>query len=256
MDSSPANGLVSEDPYVKRWGYPGDLHYGDLHHYDFYSDCELPASFPNARFVSEFGFQSLPSFETYAKALAPADYNRKSEMLLFRQRHEGGNDQIEYMIDLHFKLPPAEAAGGGAAAQAKVFDDYLYLTQLQQSRCYETAITNWRRQKGAPARTMGALYWQLNDVWQGPTWSSIEYGGKWKPLHYTIKRVFAPIIVSGYQDAGTGTVFVHLTSDLKPEDAVAGTLRVRLLSYKDSATPANEWTKEVAIRGNETCVTN
>lgn len=36
----------TQDPYVKRWGYPGDLHYGDLHHYDFYSDCELPASFP------------------------------------------------------------------------------------------------------------------------------------------------------------------------------------------------------------------
>jgi len=46
VDSSPSNGLISRDPYVKRWGQPGSLNYGDLHHYDFYSDCELPTSFP------------------------------------------------------------------------------------------------------------------------------------------------------------------------------------------------------------------
>ena len=59
-----------------------------------------------------------------------------------------------------------------------MFENYLYLTQLQQARCYEMAITTWRRFKSTPAHTMGTLYWQLNDVWQGPTWSSIEYGGE------------------------------------------------------------------------------
>jgi len=46
---------------------------------------------------------------------------------------------------------------------------------------------------------------------QGPTWSSIEYGGKWKPLHYALKKVFAPVLVSGYHDPATGTVNVHVT---------------------------------------------
>ncbi|KAM3569828.1 hypothetical protein VYU27_008077, partial [Nannochloropsis oceanica] len=252
VDSSPANGVIAGDPYIKRWGYPGDLTYGDLHHYDFYSDCELPASFPNARFVSEFGFQSLPSFETYSKVLAPEDYNRKGDMLLFRQRHEGGNDQLEYMIDLHFKLPPAEASAN--QSQAKVFDDYIYLTQLQQSRCYDTAISSWRRHKATPARTMGALYWQLNDVWQGPTWSSIEYGGKWKPLHYALKKVFAPVLVSGYHDPATGTVNVHVTSDLKPSDRTEGVLRTRLYAYKDSSVPLNEWNETVAMQGNDSAL--
>jgi len=71
------------------------------------------------------------------------------------------------MIDLHFKLPPSTAPDGNGVTQKKIFDDYIYLTQLQQSRCYETAITNWRRQKSTSAKTMGILYWQLNDVRRG-----------------------------------------------------------------------------------------
>lgn len=39
--------------------------------------------------------------------------------------------------------------------------------------------TEWYRKhrntllKDGRGLTMGALYWQLNDVWQAPTWSSI-----------------------------------------------------------------------------------
>lgn len=100
----------------------------------------------------------------------------------FRQRHEHGNEEIEGQIGRHYRLPPVEvdeSSGDDGITQRKVFDDYLYLSQVQQAACYDTAISKWRRAKANAAKTMGVLYWQLNDVWQGPTWASIEYGGGW-----------------------------------------------------------------------------
>ena len=75
---------------------------------------------------------------------------------------------------------------------------------IQQSRCYEIAITTWRSQRPATVSSadiaeiadgrvvsgpgaMGILYWQLNDIWQGPSWSSVEWDGRWKPLHYAVR---------------------------------------------------------------------
>ncbi len=42
---------------------------------------------------------------------------------------------------------------------------------------------------------MGLMYWQLNDIWQAPTWSTIEYGLKWKMAHYYVRQMYAPIYV-------------------------------------------------------------
>ena len=42
---------------------------------------------------------------------------------------------------------------------------------------------------------MGSLYWQLNDIWQAPSWASLEYGGSWKLLHYAIKRAYSPVLL-------------------------------------------------------------
>jgi beta-mannosidase len=76
------------------------------------------------------------------------------------------------------------------------------------------AIEHWRRNM---PRTMGTLYWQLNDCWPVASWSSIDYRHRWKALHYMAKRFFSPLLISGVEDAEKGTVAIHVTSDLLEE---------------------------------------
>ena len=40
---------------------------------------------------------------------------------------------------------------------------------------------------------MGFMYWQINDIWQAPTWSTIEYELKWKLSHYYVRHMYAPV---------------------------------------------------------------
>ena len=40
---------------------------------------------------------------------------------------------------------------------------------------------------------MGLMYWQINDIWQAPTWATIEYGLKWKMAHYYVKHMYEPV---------------------------------------------------------------
>jgi len=116
----------------------------------------------------------------------------------------------------------------------KAFDDYLYLSGIQQGRCYETAVNTWRQRRNSEnnsiheskskssddhktisssqfSHTMGILYWQLNDVWPGPSWSSLEYGGKWKPLQYVIKRIFDSVVLS--ISTSCDSVDIYVTND-------------------------------------------
>lgn len=195
---------------TSRWGDPQDPKFGDLHFYNYRDDCLDPAIYPPGRFVSEFGFQSYPSWAAVQGATAPQDWSPTSEMFGYRQRHAGGNQQLQEQLARHFRLPaggwdPAgnaatgrsggvsnggsaasssssksddgwqisdgggrQADGGGisnssAAAAAggfRLFRSWLYLTQLQQAMCYETAIMRWRRLRSDPdALTMGILYW-------------------------------------------------------------------------------------------------
>ena len=231
VDSSPSNAVLSYEPYVKRWGDVQAWSWGDVHYYNYDADCEDRTTYPQGRFVSEHGFQSFPSFRLYRNVTAPADWSRESSQLFYRQRHEHGNEQVLAMIGRHYAVPPANASD--AATQQQIFDDYLWLTQLQQARCYETAFGEWRRLRAAPAHTMGILYWQLNDVWPGPSWSTLEADGSQRVAHHAVRRAFAPLLLSATDEGDT--FGVHLTND---GAAASGTLTVELFRWADAAPAA------------------
>jgi len=73
------------------------------------------------------------------------------------------------------------------------FASFTYMTQVVQAIAVKIGVEHWRRSK---PYCMGTLYWQLNDNWPGPSWSSLEYNGEWKILHNFAKKFYNPLLFS------------------------------------------------------------
>ncbi|XP_045532778.1 beta-mannosidase [Pieris brassicae] len=200
--SSPSNGRQSEqDGYVAL--NPYDPHYGDTHYYNYIADNWDLNIYPQTRFASEYGFQSFPSLKTMTDATnRTEDFGLDSEYSKHRQHSPNGNNNIEMQLTKHLKLDKNDS---------KYFEKFVFYSQISQAMSMK-AETEFYRQSQADWYTMGALYWQLNDVWQAPSWSGIEYGGKWKMLHFFAKRFFAPVLVSPRLTL-SGDVDVYLIND-------------------------------------------
>lgn len=172
----------------------GDVHLWAVFHgrkpIDYYRE-----TYP--RFCSEFGFQSFPEPATLCRVLGPDNYSPDSPMLAGRQRCDDGNGIIrQYLGEL---LP--------AAADHEAL---IWLSQILQAEAVKTAVTHWRRHQ---PRCMGALIWQLNDIWPAPSWSSIDHFHRWKALHYAARRFFAPVLLSALPDCHSGDVSIFITCD-------------------------------------------
>ncbi|MCI0712143.1 MAG: hypothetical protein L0154_18455, partial [Chloroflexi bacterium] len=150
------------------------------------------------RFCSEFGFQSFPEPRVVNEFTEPQDRNLTSYVMEHHQRSPIGNSTIvHYMLDW-FQMPES-------------FEGTVWLSQILQGMAMKYAVEHWRRNM---PRTMGTLYWQLNDMWPAPSWASIDWKGNWKALHYMAKRFYAPLLLSGLEHPETSTIDLHVTSDL------------------------------------------
>ena len=127
------------------------------------------------------------------------------------QRNDEGNSIIEEMFGRYFHAP-------------KDFASTLYLSQVQQAYAIETAVTYWR---SLMPYCMGTLYWQLNDVWPVSSWSSIEYSGKWKALHYAAKRFYRSVAPLIYIE--DGKLYVKVANDGRC--AVSDELLVNIVDF-------------------------
>ncbi len=134
------------------------------------------------RFCSEFGMQSYNSPEVAATYCKPENFNAFGPEMENHQKNGAGNQIIMDYVSRLYRFP-------------KDFAALSYLSQLNQAYCMKIGVEHFRR---SMPRTMGALYWQLNDNWPVASWSSIEFGGLWKALHYEAKRFLAPALVSAH----------------------------------------------------------
>jgi beta-mannosidase len=130
--------------------------------------------------MSEFGFQSLPPLATIRTYADEADWNMTSYIMEQHQKNASGNSiMVGQMLDT-FLLP-------------KDFISLVYLSLALQAEGIRYGVEHWRRH---PDRVAGTLYWQLNDCWPVASWSSLDYFGRWKALHYAARRFYAPLMLS------------------------------------------------------------
>ncbi len=173
--SSPSQGLLD---YADGW--KSDLA-GDMHFWDVWHEAKPFASYQDIRprFCSEFGFQSFPSMPMIDSFTEAADQNVSSRVMGVHQRNVGGNARIVETLVRYFAFPDT-------------FERTVFLSQCQQTMAIRTAVEYWRSLK---PHCMGTLYWQLNDTWPVASWSSLEYGGAWKLLHYAARRFYQDVMM-------------------------------------------------------------
>ncbi len=161
---------------------PNDGNRGDVHYWDVWHSLKPFTDYRNHlfRYVSEFGFQSFPSIKTVEAFTAPEDRNAFSYVMEKHQRNASANGRIISYISQMYLYPHD-------------LDLLIYASQLLQAQAMQYGVEHWRRNRG---RCMGAVVWQLNDCWPVASWSSIDYFGRWKALHYFEKRFFAPVLIS------------------------------------------------------------
>jgi len=188
--SSPSSGGSFDNPTDS---CRGDVHYWEVWHggvpFSAYREFRF-------RYVSEFGFQSFPDMRTIASFTKPEDRNIFSRIMDKHQRNSSANGRIMMYMAQTFLYPTS-------------LDMLVYASQLLQAEAIKYGVEHWRRNRGI---CMGAIYWQLDDIWPVASWSSIDYYGRWKALHYFAKRFFAPVIIS-CEETGEQTVLANVNQE-------------------------------------------
>lgn len=172
--SSPSSGGCFDNP--------DDANRGDTHYWDVWHGQKPFTNYRKYffRFCSEFGFQSFPCAKTVNSFTLEDDRNIFSRVMESHQKNDAANGKMLYYLSENLRYP-------------KDLTHLLYASQVLQGMAIKYGVDHWRRNRG---RCMGTLYWQINDDWPAPSWSSIDYFGRWKALHYMAQKFYAPHAVS------------------------------------------------------------
>lgn len=195
-------------PYVhtsplSNWGQDDFFNHGTMHYWGVWHGKDPLHDFANkiGRFNAEYGFQSFPEPSTINRFALPSQHSLHSSVMKNHQKSYVGNGMIEKHAKIYY-------------GKAKDFQTFTYYSQLTQRKAVSIAIAGHRAD--AP-RCMGTIYWQLNDCWPAPTWSSLDDHNNWKALHYAVREDYRSIAV--LEQIKDDTHYLVLTSDL-PEDTL------------------------------------
>lgn len=228
--NDPGRFYMHGSPYEANWGRPESWKIADSHNWGTWYgqkpfeslDTEIP------RFMSEYGFQAFPEMKTIRMFASPEDYELESPVMNAHQKASIGNFLIKKTMALYYKVP-------------EKFEDLIYAGLILQGKGMRHGIEAHRRHR---PYCMGSLPWQLNDSWPVVSWSSIDYYGNWKAMHYQIRRAFAPVLVDAIKE-GNNLSYYIMSDRLTDEEL---TLNLELMDFNgkvyrkqkvDGLLPAN-----------------
>jgi beta-mannosidase len=216
------------------WGHNESLREGDAHYWGVWWARAPFSAYEShvGRFMSEYGFQSMPlaswdEFTTAAdRKTVPEDKRAANSVMNTHQKHPYGYENIYGYMSKQYPVPAD-------------FMRYAYVSQLVQRDGMTMAIEAHRR---ARPYCMGTLYWQLNDCWPVTSWSSVDYYGEWKAVHYELQRLYGTVLISVSETKDSA--LIYLISDSVKQ--VAGELTVDLISL-DGKKQSRLETKSITL---------
>ncbi|HLG33934.1 MAG TPA: glycoside hydrolase family 2 protein [Bacteroidia bacterium] len=195
------------------WGHKESLEQGNSHYWGVWWGMEPFSAYEKktGRFMSEYGFQGMPSLSTFRKFCGEKDLTLISDAVKNHQKHPAGYETIQKYLERDYKQP-------------KDFESYIYVSQVMQAEGIKKAIEAHRMAK---PRCMGTLYWQLNDCWPVTSWSSMDYYNKPKALQYAVKKAYTKYFICAEINDSNLVVNV-ISDDTTNVDAI---FRIRLTDF-------------------------
>lgn len=201
--------VAMHDPDVPYWATSPGTNFdggadlsddGDMHYWQVWGGDAKPAEAymdVDSRFLSEYGLQSFPDMRTIRSFAGAQDMQPESPVMRAHQKYDKGNGNKRLLLYIRREF-----------GEPKDFESFVYLSQLMQAEGIGIAASHLRASR---PQAMGSLYWQLNDVWPGASWSSVDYYGRWKALNYHARRFYAPELAAALRKDGKTTL--SLVSD-------------------------------------------
>lgn len=215
------NGPIDKEPDPKFM-----LRYGDVHQWDVCHRQARQSYYDEnvGRFMSEYGMISYNEISSMENYLDKNDLVFKGEALKFHSRFRVA-ETVALYLNWYYRMPTK-------------FEDIVYMSQIMQADVIAHGIQAHRRNM---PWCMGSLYWQINDSWPGDTWSSIDYYGKWKALHYATRDNFEPVAVLPYLDGDNSEIF--LVSD--KTESLTGKMELTLIDFDGKKLKSEKFNVEM-----------
>jgi beta-mannosidase len=175
--------------------HPNEAAHGTMHIWDVWNELDYTEYRQRRpRFAAEFGFQGPPAWATLTRAVHDEPMRPDSPGVLLHQKAEDGNGKLARGLAAH--LPPPES-----------FVDWHWATSLNQARALILGVEHFR---SLTPVCMGAVVWQLNDVWPVISWSTVDGDGRCKPAWYALRRAFRDrLLTIQPRDGGLALVAVN-----------------------------------------------